>query len=87
MATGIKARLEKLEGVLNPEGRLIVMWGSTDKTPEEIKEQARAERGMKEGDRLIIVGWMRSEEDARAVNEARAAYLGRHHSSDEGMLQ
>lgn len=69
MATGIKARLEKLESVLNPPGRLIVMWRSTDKTPEQIREQARAEHGMKDGDRLLIVGWMDSAAPAASPSQ------------------
>ena len=39
-------------------GRLIVMWADDGMTTEAIEAQARAERGMKDGDELVVVRWM-----------------------------
>jgi hypothetical protein len=57
-------RLERLENLDNPAKRVFAVWADDVRDIEAERKRLHEERGMKDGDTLLLVRWMSGGESA-----------------------
>ena len=64
MATGIKARLEKLESIFSPAGPKVFLWDDGHSDMKSVIALTRAKAGNEHAE-IVFVGWQRAGETAQ----------------------
>jgi len=64
MIISFQRRLDRLEQASNGTPRVFPVWADDVRDIELERERLRAERGMRDGDSLLLVRWMSSGETA-----------------------
>ena len=70
MTISHQRRLERLEQASDGAPRVFTVWADDVRDIELERERLRAERGMRDGDTLLLVRWMSSGETAAAATVA-----------------